>query len=371
MAHTDRLLAERALANVHFTAKSVAANAGRDLEQYFDLVEDAARQPDLVRALREAQQSIAFHALTTQLSEPALSLTEDSRAEALRKEMASNSLRNQIQSWLEVFGSPLPVFASFVLYADGLQIARQPLEGGQTIGRSYAWRAYFTGHDRDEDRSWRPVRSGDYLKSTYLSPPFVSEFTDEWVVVISTPVRNPETGDLLGVMGVMVQLGAFAKLPGGASTAVTSREEGSFAVLIDTRPRQRGQILQHPFLNELDDRRPDSHTASIRRHMLDRSQGEEQLHVTVRTDALDKNYRDPFGHVNARYAQRWLASRNPVIVRSVDSGLAVIVQESYDQIIGQPLAAMRRGLVLLSLTTLVLSAAAIVPLWAVILRLVR
>ena len=68
---------------------------------------------------------------------------------------------------------------------------------------------------------------------------------------------------------------------------------------------------------------------------------------------------------------RWLAGQWPVEARGEATGLAVIVQERYDQIIGQPLAQMRRGLVLLSLITLGLSTAVIVPLWGIILRLVR
>ena len=47
------------------------------------------------------------------------------------------------------------------------------------------------------------------------------------------------------------------------------------------------------------------------------------------------------------------------------------MQENYDQAIGKPLADLRRGLVVLSLVTLGLSAAVIVPLWGVILRLIR
>lgn len=49
----------------------------------------------------------------------------------------------------------------------------------------------------------------------------------------------------------------------------------------------------------------------------------------------------------------------------------VIVQESYDETIGRPLDELRRGLIVLSLITLGLSAAVIVPLWGIVLRLVR
>lgn len=85
----------------------------------------------------------------------------------------------------------------------------------------------------------------------------------------------------------------------------------------------------------------------------------------------DAHYRDPFGAVSSKYARRWPAGRMPVRVRDNETGLSVIVQESYDKIIGQPLSQMRQGLILLSLITFGFSAAVIVPLWGVILRLVR
>ena len=85
----------------------------------------------------------------------------------------------------------------------------------------------------------------------------------------------------------------------------------------------------------------------------------------------DANYRDPFGEVSQKYEKRWLAGRMPVKVRGNDTGLSVIVQESYDNIIGQPLSQMRQGLFLLSVITFGLSTAVIVPLWGIILRLVR
>jgi serine/threonine-protein kinase len=374
VAQTDLTLTERALANVHFTAESVAESAGRDFERYFDLVEDAARQPELVANLRQMGASSEINELSKQLSDPARHEREDDESRTLRKQLETDSLRLATQKWIEEFGGDLPIFASFVLLADGLQVARHPEEGRQTIGRNYAWRAYFSGHTQDETKTWRPATSSDHVRQTHLSPPFVSEFTDEWVVVISTPILDAQVQhpQLLGVVGLMVRLGSFAKLPGNARlTSATPETDTSFAVLIDTREAHQGQILQHPLLNELDDHRPDGKTASSRRQLLDRSQKEQLLRATTHDETFDADYRDPFGLIAAKYAKRWLASRLPVKVRGSDCGLSVIVQESYDQIIGQPLTQMRRGLVLLSLITLGLSAAAIVPLWGLILRLVR
>lgn len=373
VAQTEATLSERALSSVRFAAESVAAQAGNDLERYYDLVEAAARDPKLIGHLRTILAAEEIDALRTQLNDPVRGDSHQD-TEASRRRLLDHPLRLPIQTWNEDFGSELPVFASFVLLADGLQIARFPEEGRETIGRNYGWRSYFNGHPQDEPKSWRPSGAAP-LTRTALSPPFVSEFTDEWVVVISTPiVTADETPRHLGVFGLMVRLGSFAKLPGNAQlVSSANHDELSFAVLIDSRPAHRGQILQHPLLNELEDgpRNAGLREASPRRQLLDRAQREPQLRAAIGERELQADYRDPYGLIAGKYDVHWLAGQWPVKARGEETGLAVIVQESYDQIIGQPLAQMHRGLMLLSLITLGLATAAIVPLWGIILRLVR
>ncbi|MBC7853129.1 MAG: protein kinase, partial [Pirellulaceae bacterium] len=350
MVQTDRTLTQRALDNVQFTTESVAENAGRDFEQYFDLVESAARQPELIDLLQKIHADREFDQLRQQLNDPARQNSKNAETQSQRKRLETNSHRLATQEWNESFGSNLPIFSSFVLLSDGLQISRSPEEDGRTIGRNYAYRAYVNGHSQDEPRTWRPTDSSDHLHATQLSPLFVSEFTDRWVVVISTPVVNSQHGrpKFLGVLGLMVELGSFAKLPGNSQSGhLSGPEDASFAVLVDSRAAHQGQILQHPLLNELDDQRPAGKSASPRRELLDRSQKEPPLRVSSRSRMNDANYCDPFGAISPKYEKRWLAGRMPVKVRGNETGLSVIVQESYDQIIGQPLSQMRQGLLLL------------------------
>jgi hypothetical protein len=161
----------------------------------------------------------------------------------------------------------------------------------------------------------------------------------------------------------MLRLGSFVELPGNALRGDASAAN-RFAVLIDSRPAHAGQILQHPRYSELEQQ------PAARKELLAHS-GEEALRVQGRWTWHD-DYRDPLEQQpSGGKKQRWLASRLPVKIGGTDSGLDVIVQESYDQIIGQPLGDLRRGLILLSVITLGLSASVIVPLWGVILRLVR
>jgi hypothetical protein len=202
------------------------------------------------------------------------------------------------------------------------------------------------------------------LTHAQLSPPFFTEHTHEWVLVISTPIPDPRFDDAppLGLLGLMLRLGSFVELPGNARRGDAAAPANRFAVLIDSRPAHQGQILQHPRYSELD-ARPTERQALLSRSVepLQRVQGEWSWH---------DDYRDPLSEQRGE-SRRWLASRAPVQIDGTDSGLDVIVQESYDQTIGGPLSELRRGLILLSLITLGLSAAVIVPLWGIVLRLVR
>ena len=49
----------------------------------------------------------------------------------------------------------------------------------------------------------------------------------------------------------------------------------------------------------------------------------------------------------------------------------LLVQESYDEVIGRPVSRLKNTLVLLSVLTLGLVAAIVTPLWAFVLRMLR
>lgn len=373
----DHTLTQRALANVTFTAESVAAAAGRDLEAYYEIVEDAASDAELVRLLSQWQGNSALQSLAGELSDPKRQNLEDAETRALRNRLEQLPETVSLQQWVDGIGSELTVFATFVLLPDGLQIARHPVvtdEARKTFGRNNAWRAYYHGQPQDKPETWRSSGPLERIQEIHLSPPFVSQFTDEWVIAVTAPVRADGTGDTVGILGVMIRLEALAHLP------ESRRIEGegwhddhvgqrwSHAVLIDSRPPNEGQVIQHPLYSELADNTVSG--GMNRRQLLDQSTA-AHLRVPLRDGETSTSYRDPFGKVQPRYQQRWLAAQLPVDARGKHTGLSIIVQESYDDMIGQPLSQLRRGLVLLSLVTLALASAVIVPLWAVILRLVR
>jgi len=363
IAAADRALTAAALENVRFTAASAAATAGHDFEQYFERVEQSAREPELIDRLRATSASLAARAEYA----PLLEAGPEVDLEPLRERLRIDALRDPLREWARHLPrtGDAPELVWFVLLADGMQIARHPeTEGGvRTIGTNYAYRAYYHGGDRDLAVGDRPPRS---ITATTLSPAFLTQHTKAWMVTVSTPIYGePATRqELLGILGLMVPVGALVKLPGDAT-----REATRFAVLVDSRGEHAGQILQHPLHDWLASERTADGVS--RRWELIRQSQQPEFRVAPGGWDARADYRDPFARAWREYDRRWLAGRWPVRVAGRPTGLQILVQEDYDQLIGRPLAEMRQGLIVLSLVTLVFSAAAIVPLWGVILRLVR
>jgi uncharacterized protein YbaR (Trm112 family) len=366
---SNEVLTERALANVHFTAESIARTASHEFDRYYDAVETAAQDFELRRQLKELRGDAPLQATLATLSDPDLPQAD---AALLRRQIQADARRLALKDWIETelaITDEMPVFAWFIVLPGGVQFARNPetFGGEETIGRNYAWRAYYHGGEVDHPDAWRPAHD-EHLRATCLSPAFVSQFTNQWVVVVSTPIL--ENGEFLGCLGLMLQLGNFTELPGSIQRQVTSlASDHRFAVLVDSRRPNPGQILQHPLYRELSTETT-SEQPSPRRQLLDHSQ-DAALRVPLGEWTENSDYRDPFAAVSAQYDHRWMASKLPVEVRGRPTGLYVVVQESHDEIIGHPLGQLRHGLLILSLVTLGLAGAMVAPLWVIILRLVR
>jgi tRNA A-37 threonylcarbamoyl transferase component Bud32 len=362
LATMEQSLTAGAQENVQIAAESIATTAGHDFEQYYLEAEAIATNATLHKLLRQVNANLRAQPKYAPLLEPATS------REALRDQLRTDkALRGPIEDWTNANALPrkgeLPIFAWFVLLPDGMQIARNPdsNDGGKTIGEIYAYRPYHHGLDIEVPEGQRPP--GDaHITSTHLSPAFLTKHTTAEVIVVSAPVYDGEA--FLGIVGLMVELGSLKGLPGNAAAAETAHSANTFAVLVDSRPGHEGQILQHPLYvaSELND--------TDRKQLLERSNDKERRIANLRW-RRNADYRDPLGKFAPAYAGRYLASLMPVKAGGKDTRLRVIVQADYDQLIGRSLTQMRRGMIVLGLLTFALSAAAIVPLWGVILRLVR
>ena len=350
----DQELTRRTLDSNSYAAELAAESAGEELEDRFDVVEQAANSPSLRTSLREMIRDPEIVPLMKALNGP------EQGNKQLRTELCTRPVRAPLQRWManrfhldEERGAP--VFAWFVTGPEGLQLAREPEEGPErdTIGSNYAWRTYFHGGSADfrDLGDYRDRAPGQHLTKSHLSAVFFSQFTNRWVVVVTAPVRD-ENGTFLGVVGLMIELGHFAELPG-------EETEDRFTVLVDSREGHQGVLLQHPAYRELLDP-----TEKI----PDRLLAPPFLVELDGWEARD-DYEDPLHKEYQQYDKRWLAAKSPVEVLGEKSGLFLIVQESYDVRIGAAIGTLKRTLILLSAASLGLVVALLIPLWALVSRM--
>lgn len=343
----DRSLTRRALEADLFTAQSVGAAVGQELERRFRAVAEAAADPELHAALDALSAGDVAKLLDRLRTE------SPHRTSAARRTLVETPARARLQTWLgaRATNDAGPRFCWFVTGALGLQLARvPPAPEADTLGRPYAWRSYFHGGARDaapEDlRPRQPLREGPRLSAVFLT-----ERTDHWVVAVSCAI--PGRDRPRGVVGVMLELGALARLPGGPHD-----REIRFPVLVDVRTTPPGRVLQHP-------------AYLVPRHArerLDLSQLPE--YCSPLGQETSDAYRDPFARLDRKFDQRWLAARAPITVHGRTSGIEVVVQQSHRALIGASLRRMRRTLIWVTAAALVLATVATATLWRFVMRLV-
>ncbi len=364
---TDIALTQQSLTALHFAADSVARSASAGLEDRMMLVERLAKSPSMRQGMRDLQADPELNPVLQELNRPE---TSSERRDVLREQLRENSAVRQVQAQLERQARDREgVFGWFVLEHDGLQIARSPMN--TTVGQNYAWRAYFHGGERDfQDQTQYLASRQERIRQAAVSPAFLSQVTDRWVIVISAPIKNWEQADerseketFLGVVGIMFELGHFAELPG-------ANRQSEFAVIADGRSAEGAVALQHPLyeylLTRIGSRIPDRFQ-TYRIH-LDGWQKSPAGDFEFQSDYHDPYGADPLG---SEYRQRWLAVQKQIPIRGHESGLSVIVQESYQQSIGNGLQRLRSQILWLSAGTLGLVVVLVIPIWALVLRLVR
>jgi hypothetical protein len=159
--------------------------------------------------------------------------------------------------------------------------------------------------------------------------------------------------EFLGVLALTVEVGQFAELR-------SSRESREFAVMVDGRPSNPGVIVQHELFSKL----------------LEQNRGEflrrfRDYRVPIdHMQAKESRYQDPFAKdlLGADYRGDWLAAKAPLRVRDQDTGLFVIVQERYDEAIGQALSPLKTEALSRSLLGVAAMMVIVTGLWAYVMR---
>ncbi len=352
-------LTKKALDSKQYYARFVASAAAYELERRYELVDDTAAATEFRQRLAPLIDDDALRPKLIRLSDPDFAAPDDQLTPELRAERAELEqalLDNQSRSYLEDYFQQklandrgVKVASWFFTDARGLQLVRVP-SNRVNIGSNFGWRTYFHGGPLERDPAWRPGPD-DHVRETQLSAVFQSTSSNLWVVGISTPIYRGE--EFLGVLALTVEVGQFADLRG-------SGENREFAVLVDGRPSNTGVIVQHELFTKLLEQ---NRGAFLRRFRDYRVPLQE-------IGATEDRYQDPFAKdaLGADYRGNWLAAKVPVRVRDEDTGLFVIVQERYDEAIGQALSPLKTVAITRSLLGVAAMVVIVTGLWAYVLR---
>lgn len=352
---SERALSERAIQSNRFAADSVAKDAGNQLEARWRSIERVSTSDSMQALLKETMADGEFQRLCAELADPRKT---DEQLQPLRVEFRSHPVRRRIQQKFAELVSTRADWQSALWHmcdTRGVQLARIPEEGGrQTIGRCFAYRAYFHGLGEDRPEDFRP-KPEEHIQDTVVGRVYRGGGFGNWMVPSTTPILEDDEpdGTFMGIVGVSVEVGCVVRIEGS---------DQRFSALADLRPgRTHGTILSHPLLEQLA-RKPEG--------IPDRLFEPPCRLAGAPSTAVGEFYRDPLANdrLGRAFDRRWLAASMPVLARKQDTGWMVVVQEDYDATIGSPLNRIRVGLVLYALLALAAIGLLMVGLWALALR---
>lgn len=218
IAESRAAVLSRVAESNRFAAEFVAEAVARKIDKRWEILREAAADPDLRRLLSG--------------SPPGTALDDPARRELqARVEALHTRLDPARQNW-------------FLTAPSGVQWVRIP-EDAKSIGQNFSYRDYFHGQGRDLP----PDTAGlGPIEQPHLSIVFQGKASRQQLVAFSVPIWSETTAGesptVLGVLCMSVPLGSFAELHGEGSARGAQR-----AVLVDLRPdedNQAGAILEHP-----------------------------------------------------------------------------------------------------------------------------
>jgi serine/threonine protein kinase len=280
-----------------------------------------------------------------------------------------------VQDWIELQDgnttrTKTDFFSWFVCNAAGDQVARLDPDS-ETLGRSFAYRSYFTGRPHDAESSPGIVWAAGKTEPR-LSDVFLTMSGKAWVLSISAPVWDdaPQADRLLGVVGVFISIRDV--LDNVVETSPRTGRPTRFAYLLYERDKSgQVRIIDHPL-----------HSNPMATDATGRIR-DEVAEATIHRDLLsDGEKRDPFELVEWTdpklgpklrrvvqdlFVRDWLSAPNKVVIpRSGDyPRLHVVVREARDLVV-EPGQDLRRNLWLFGLATLGLAVALLLPVWLLI-----
>ena len=221
-------LLERHRSTLQKTASGVANSLTTEIKSRISTLRDLARDSELRDWLVEIANDPKDH----ELWKPT--------AKWILQKKSEKDIDFQSSSW-------------FLMNGEGVQIARAP--GSQkTFGKSYAYRDYFHGEGADKPKDVADVSP---IESAHQSAVYRSSSSGKLKVAFSIPIYNKEHDQILGVLGMSVDLGHFSSLK---KADENEKDSGIEIMLVDSRmdlidsydpetksygPANQGLILYH------------------------------------------------------------------------------------------------------------------------------
>ncbi len=361
---SDHMVRTWAHESSRFAAKFVAEAVARRIDTYYRLVEAEASDEEFQQLIVDA---------TTQFREPLAKLVDGSLDEAdriaARRDFVDHPARSKLAERMEqlINREGESIASWFVTDAKGVQLAskiQNEAVSNSTVGFDYSRRAYFHGGETDFGKGRH--YDVDPLPATKLSPVFRSDASGTWKVAVSTPIERD--GITIGVVALTVELGHLGE---EEEFAATNRR---FVTLVDGREEHRGQILQHPLFNEVLKAQalanpgqpmplPDYSEYRVPLDTLPKAD-DEVTEISLYDDPLAK------AEGGEAYDVQWLAAQAPVKLKTLDTGLIVLVQENYD-IAEAPVRTLGGGVLRNGLFAMLLLLAVVLYLWYLATRALR
>jgi len=238
----------------HFAARLAARSASEQLNEYFRVVQQVAKDKRLLKSFESLLADEELSSLRQQISDP--NDNGSPATEEVRKKFLSHPARQPLQDFLQAlmddYDGQYPEAASwFVTDLAGNQVSSVFESGGtsNTIGKNYSFRTYFTGFPEDlVDTSSGAMRyqvneeteSRDIIQKPHLSASFLSQASGLQKVAFSTPVRD-SNNNVTGIVAVTVNLGKLVDFNDSLD---------HYVMLVDNRKDsggiERGVVLEHP-----------------------------------------------------------------------------------------------------------------------------
>ena len=350
---TGNAVTAKAKVSNDFAAKLAARSAAEQIDEYFRVVDQLARDQSFLDLFDEFNADEELKKVRLQLADPLQNSKNGKEVNdaigRLRASFKSNSLRIKLQPALERrLNAPHQEYPSaaswFICDRYGNQIASAFRSKNTTLGNNYSFRTYFTELPKDlapdcpeitQDPSVpNSLRLRTVIDEPHLSAVFQSQQSKTWKVAFSAPIVRDQK--IEGIVAVTVDLGELIDF---------ENEKTQYAMLVDGRGESgphlgaRGTILEHPlFPQVMGDDKPLPNSLALTKVDLDAIEND------VREQNADKqnyHFHDPVGNTTfgkeAGYGIESIVSRSPVKMergdRLINTGLFVLTVQDYQNVL--------------------------------------